>query len=582
MATATRQPRNQPPQQQGLTGGQKAALGALALTVPPAVATLAVGATASNAAERASNAAGAVTGALAVISRQRRARVEEYVARTGLPLEGGDVAKALSLENQLEDEFKRRSQARVRAGMKVALSSPDLSVRAAAAQKVLGAEQRYAAQRSEAAAARILSAVERENLRRISPQGALWQLGPREVHCSACQLMAGRVWPWEVLDEFAPPIHYGCGCWLRSFGEALAKGLTLASDLLTPEEARAAASAARALNDDEHGPPPSLTEWAEGLLDAGLADPTELAMVLVEAYDPAEPRDPSGRWTHLAGLARLMGETLKKWDPRAHETIGHMNQTGEETHQVYSNLDQPLPSGEQVGQAVWDADRAKLHEQILHGFMAGSTPAPKKEPPTIMFMAGPPAAGKSSTIKSGDVTVPGGAAISNADEVKKLLPEYRIQTAAGVPEASQNVHEESSYLAKMVAQAQTARGGHVVVDAVGGSSAWMDRLKEARRSGYHVEVNVVDAPLEETLQRARARAMAGPDKGRHVPEEYIRIKHAAVSAQFPEVIKTGVRFRLISTAGGDVRLIAEGNGGHLWVYDQKAYDGFLAKAGRTG
>jgi 2'-5' RNA ligase len=49
--------------------------------------------------------------------------------------------------------------------------------------------------------------------------------------------MAGRFWPWVVLNEVHPLLHVGCGCRLFSYGDALAKGMMAATDVMSNQAA---------------------------------------------------------------------------------------------------------------------------------------------------------------------------------------------------------------------------------------------------------------------------------------------------------------------------------------------------------
>lgn len=183
------------------------------------------------------NAAKAVLAVVRRLSALRISRSRLALAQTAAP--AGDVAAILREEASREAEFRRRAEKRVRIGLRLALRAPDPSARSAAVDAVLRREQQYARQRATASAERLFAAVEREALRRESPRGAFWELGPTAEHTPDCLAMQGKLWSWEILDKLHPPMHVGCKCRLRSYGEALAAGLLRAPGALpTPEEAR--------------------------------------------------------------------------------------------------------------------------------------------------------------------------------------------------------------------------------------------------------------------------------------------------------------------------------------------------------
>lgn len=156
-----------------------------------------------------------------VVARARQERWVLAQARGRLPQQ--DVLEVIAEESARQAEFERRVVERVRRDASKALLLPE-EKRADALRALLRREQVYARQRAEAMAVRALSAVDRVVLRAESPQGAFWRLGVRQTHTPDCVAMAGRFWPWPVLDEFHPPVHAGCGCSLHGLRDALAAG----------------------------------------------------------------------------------------------------------------------------------------------------------------------------------------------------------------------------------------------------------------------------------------------------------------------------------------------------------------------
>lgn len=178
--------------------------------------------------EIAANTIRAVLGMLAAIALRRRKLIAD---RTLIAYPNADLAAALAEEDRREIVFRKRVEQRLRAGMKIALAAKDPSARAAAIQALMKREQRFAEMRSEASAERVLAAAELADLRTRSPQGAFWALGMRQKHTPDCIAMAGKFWPWEVLNEVHPLLHVGCGCRLFSFGEAVSQGMMKAGDV---------------------------------------------------------------------------------------------------------------------------------------------------------------------------------------------------------------------------------------------------------------------------------------------------------------------------------------------------------------
>lgn len=176
----------------------------------------------------------AILAMLLLIARRRKKIITQTLSAE---YPGADISAALAEEDRREIVFRKLAEQRVRAGIKLAMAAKDPSARAAALQANLNREQRYAEMRTAASGDRVLAAAELQQLRTLSPQGALWNLGDRKEHTPDCIAMAGKFWPWVVLDEVHPLLHVGCGCFLRSYGEAISLGLMNSGDVPTDAQA---------------------------------------------------------------------------------------------------------------------------------------------------------------------------------------------------------------------------------------------------------------------------------------------------------------------------------------------------------
>lgn len=213
---------------------------------PPPIAAAPVGGIISGAPFAAAGAAALVVGAkaqremaattvkgilavLGTIAGRRKPLIEQQVFAA---YPGADIAAALAEEERRETVFRKRVEQRVRASMALARKAGDASQRAAVIESMLKRERRFSEQRSKASAERVLAAAELQDTKQRSPQGAFWALGFRKEHTPDCVAMAGKFWPWAVLDEVHPLLHVGCGCRLYTLGEALQKGLMSAGDIM--------------------------------------------------------------------------------------------------------------------------------------------------------------------------------------------------------------------------------------------------------------------------------------------------------------------------------------------------------------
>lgn len=227
----------------------------------------------------------------------------------------------------------------------------------------------------------------------------------------------------------------------------------------------------------------------------------------------------------------------------------------------------------------WTPERQAMHREIIADATSG---VPRSEEPTLYMMGGGPAAGKSSIIKNGDVKHPDKHVLSNPDDLKEDLPEYRAGLAAGDHRAARVAHEESSYLNKQVMNTAARNGQDVVWDGTGDNS--IDKLEKQIRvlkdRGYKVQADYVTCDTEVAVERSNARAAK---TGRAVPPDAIRETHARVSEIWPEAVKRGLfdRSDLYDTnSGGKPVLIARARGTSLDVLDKAAYQRFLDKANR--
>ncbi len=130
-----------------------------------------------------------------------------------------------------------------------------------------------------------------------------------------------------------------------------------------------------------------------------------------------------------------------------------------------------------------------------------------------VILLGPPAAGKSSIANPWARHM--GAAIIDADEAKKIIPEYRGGLGASA------VHEESGVIADDVLVQAVVNGDNLVLPKVGGSSPSIERLITRLREdgGYRVDVVLVDTSPAETWRRMIGRFVS---TGRIIPPDVMQ------------------------------------------------------------
>lgn len=193
-----------------------------------------------------------------------------------------ELMELAAREVEYEREFQRKVAERLNRDLPTALREGEDAV-----QRILDRERRYVRQREEAMLSRSISAVERMTLQETSPQGAYWDLSPYvRQHTPDCLAMAGKFWPWSVLQRINPPIHHGCPCRLRGLEEAIGLGLMTPQDI--PDEGDALRRAARVEQMIRELHEAGITQadvdaWAEYLAEAASSEAAKAEHVLEEA-----------------------------------------------------------------------------------------------------------------------------------------------------------------------------------------------------------------------------------------------------------------------------------------------------------
>lgn len=231
-------------------------------------------------------------------------------------------------------------------------------------------------------------------------------------------------------------------------------------------------------------------------------------------------------------------------------------------------------------------ERSRFHMREIDKVLSRGKPG-QAEPETL-FMAGGPASGKSTILKSGAVTRPPDAVDINADDFKQVIPEYQSMIDAGDPRAAGFVHEESSdMVAKTTFLSEEGRY-HSVVDGTGnsGDRKFAGKIQKALAAGRRVRVVYATIDVDEAVRRSDARAN-DPESdsfGRHVDPEIIRKSHRGVSRNFPDVAmipEAEVELYDTSERGKPRLLASKARGEKLVVHDQAGFEAFLQKGDVT-
>jgi len=176
-------------------------------------------------------------------------------------------------------------------------------------------------------------------------------------------------------------------------------------------------------------------------------------------------------------------------------------------------------------------ERAELHRKIIEDLLDQKDSTENK--PDVMMMGGGTAAGKSTITKmlleayreEGEDVV-----VIDADELKKLLPEYGRLVTEDPHHMAELLHDESSDLATMLYEAAIERKLNVIFDGTMKNAEKYSRFIDlAKSKGYTVSAFIADVPLDIAMKRAEIRFQI---ERRRVPEETIRESHKMVPATF--------------------------------------------------
>ena len=134
----------------------------------------------------------------------------------------------------------------------------------------------------------------------------------------------------------------------------------------------------------------------------------------------------------------------------------------------------------------------------------------RKEKKAVIIL-GPPAAGKSTF--ANPIARKMGASIVDADEAKRLLPEYEGGIGANA------IHEESSLMSNLLLRTLLEEGDNIVLPKVGGKAeSIQDAISMIKQKGYSIEVVDMAVSFDNAMQRMLQRFVS---KGRLINPQYV-------------------------------------------------------------
>ena len=210
------------------------------------------------------------------------------------------IREAVARELQYEIAFQRKALARVQDDLNAAAKLSD-DKQQARINAILQREIHYSNLRQQAMITRATAYVQNAVVKQRSPQGATWMLGPAKNHTRGCVALAGKAWPWSVLDAIQPPLHTGCGCWLKPLGPG--------DTVPEPGEALRAARAALALEEAIRAvaDPGEIEMFLSGLeVRPSVARAISLLQETTVYDEILHPRGRGGEWIKKLGISHVI------------------------------------------------------------------------------------------------------------------------------------------------------------------------------------------------------------------------------------------------------------------------------------
>lgn len=285
--------------------------------------------------------------------------------------------------------------------------------------------------------------------------------------------------------------------------------------------------------------------WAgEVAVDAGDGKLGDIDMPVIElGMDIGEALDYANAWTKDYGIApssvtksgghRVPPMSDAAYTKRSDQVAAALHKAsadGLETHVKYT------VNGDGT---TWTPHRQAVHKEILDHLWAQGADVPNEG--RGLFTGGLMGSGKSTMLGHDPQVDRSQYLMLNPDDIKTemaargLLPEVEGLDAM---EASSLLHEESAYLAKVLAARAYAEKKNVIWDISMSSRSNVEkRLKTMREKGYgDIQALFVDIPVDVSVDRAMARHRNGMEDrrngigfgGRYVSREHIEDQRNAV------------------------------------------------------
>jgi Zeta toxin len=215
-------------------------------------------------------------------------------------------------------------------------------------------------------------------------------------------------------------------------------------------------------------------------------------------------------------------------DPRVAQALEHAEEVKGILEDAPKNEDlyaTTLPDGS----IVWDPDRVELQNEMVDKYWAEHNLDNVPSDGEALITGGLPGAGKSTALEAPELNVDTNDYVTlNPDEFKTfMLNNGMAPDVAGLKplEKAGLIHEESSQMAKLLAERAYASNKNVIWDLTMNSTGSVaKRLDQLDENGYRTRMVYVDVPLAVSKDRAMGRYLDKADTemgGRYIPDAWI-------------------------------------------------------------
>ncbi|MDK1002620.1 zeta toxin family protein [Bacillus subtilis] len=227
--------------------------------------------------------------------------------------------------------------------------------------------------------------------------------------------------------------------------------------------------------------------------------------------------------------------------------------------------------------------RKKLHDEIIQMLIRDKGSNEEVGVKEALIIGGGSGSGKSYVVE--EIIGKDGYVIIDADIIKELIPEYRIQKLKNKNTAADIVHPESSDIALSLLDYTISKEESFIYDGtMKNKQKYFKILKKLQSKGYTTQMVIIDADLEVAIQRTIDR-FADPDDGRFVPREKVIESNRLISNSFIELKGLVDSYSVFDNSinGEEPRIIAYKDPDEEEVIlSQEAYDKFLKKSNLLG